>query len=30
VEARGINSGYHFNGIQSWRVLPDGKVSNVV
>jgi sulfane dehydrogenase subunit SoxC len=30
VDVRGTNSGYHFNGIQSWRVLPDGKVSNVV
>ncbi|MGZ5911331.1 MAG: sulfite dehydrogenase [Reyranella sp.] len=30
VDARGVNSGYHFNGIQSWRVLTDGKVSNVV
>jgi sulfane dehydrogenase subunit SoxC len=30
VDVRGVNSGYHFNGIQSWRVLPDGKVSNVV
>jgi sulfane dehydrogenase subunit SoxC len=30
VDVRGINSGYHFNGIQSWRVAPGGGVSNVV
>jgi sulfane dehydrogenase subunit SoxC len=30
VDVRGVNSGYHFNGIQSWRVAPGGGVSNVV
>lgn len=30
IEARGLNSGYHFNGIQSWRIQPGGTVFNVV
>ena len=29
VEARGINSIYHYNGIKSWRVRADGTVTNV-
>jgi sulfane dehydrogenase subunit SoxC len=29
VAARGLNSGYHFNGIKLWRVGLDGSVSNV-
>jgi len=29
VAARGLNSGYHFNGIKLWRVALDGSVSNV-
>lgn len=29
VAARGIYSVYHLNAIQSWRVAPDGRVSNV-
>jgi sulfane dehydrogenase subunit SoxC len=28
VEARGLNSGYHYNGIQAWRVAADGSVSH--
>jgi sulfane dehydrogenase subunit SoxC len=28
VEARGLNSNYHNNAIQVWRVAPDGKVTN--
>jgi sulfane dehydrogenase subunit SoxC len=27
VDARGLNSYYHYNAIQTWRVAPDGKVS---
>jgi sulfane dehydrogenase subunit SoxC len=30
VDVRGLNSGYHFNGIQSWAVANDGRISNVV
>ena len=26
---RGVNSYYHYNGIQSWKVHPDGKVTNI-
>jgi sulfane dehydrogenase subunit SoxC len=29
VAARGVNSFYHFNGIQSWDIAADGKVSHV-
>lgn len=29
VAARGMNSGYHFNGIKLWRVGSDGSVTNV-
>jgi sulfane dehydrogenase subunit SoxC len=29
VEARGVNSFYHFNGIQSWDIAADGEVTNV-
>jgi sulfane dehydrogenase subunit SoxC len=29
VEARGVNSFYHFNGIQTWAIAADGEVSNV-
>ncbi len=29
VEARGVNSFYHFNGIQSWNIAADGEVTNV-
>jgi len=29
VAARGMNSGYHFNGIKLWRVGADGVVTNV-
>ncbi len=28
LQARGPNSGYHFNGIKMWKVLADGSVSN--
>ncbi|HWB97219.1 MAG TPA: hypothetical protein VG672_10965, partial [Bryobacteraceae bacterium] len=28
VAARGKNSQYHYNGIQAWKVLSDGKVTN--
>jgi sulfane dehydrogenase subunit SoxC len=30
VDVRGVNSGYHFNGIQSWQISLDGAISNVV
>lgn len=30
VDVRGLNSSYHFNGIQTWQVAPDGAVTNVV
>ena len=29
IAVRGVNSGYHFNGIKLWRVQADGTVSNV-
>jgi sulfane dehydrogenase subunit SoxC len=29
VEARGVNSFYHFNGIKTWAVATDGEVSSV-
>jgi len=29
IEARGRNSNYHNNGIQSWKVQPDGSVAHV-
>jgi sulfane dehydrogenase subunit SoxC len=29
VAARGINSSYHYNAIQSWKVSRDGQVTNV-
>ncbi len=29
VEARGLNSNYHNNCIKSWKIAPDGGVSNV-
>jgi sulfane dehydrogenase subunit SoxC len=29
VEARGVNSFYHFNGITTWAVSADGEVTNV-
>ncbi|WP_332117160.1 sulfite dehydrogenase [Azorhizobium caulinodans] len=28
VDVRGVNSQYHFNGIQTWKVAPSGEVSN--
>jgi sulfane dehydrogenase subunit SoxC len=30
IAARGLNSGYHFNGIKLWKVAPDGSVTHVV
>jgi len=30
VKVRGTGSIYHFNGIQPWRVTPDGKVTNAI
>jgi sulfane dehydrogenase subunit SoxC len=29
IAARGTNSVYHYNAVQSWKVLPDGTVQNV-
>jgi sulfane dehydrogenase subunit SoxC len=29
IAARGMNSGYHFNGIKLWRIAADGNVTNV-
>lgn len=29
IAARGTESAYHYNGIQSWQVLPSGEVHNV-
>lgn len=29
IAARGMNSGYHFNGIKFWRIGADGSVTNV-
>ena len=28
VEARGVNSQYHFNGIKLWKVAANGSVTN--
>ncbi|HEU0119043.1 MAG TPA: sulfite dehydrogenase [Bryobacteraceae bacterium] len=28
VEARGINSAYHYNGLKSWKIAADGSVKN--
>jgi sulfane dehydrogenase subunit SoxC len=28
-DVRGVNSIYHNNGIQTWRLLPSGEVENV-
>jgi sulfane dehydrogenase subunit SoxC len=28
VAVRGMNSGYHYNGIKFWTVRPDGTVTN--
>jgi sulfane dehydrogenase subunit SoxC len=28
IEVRGMNSQYHNNGIQAWKVAPDGKITN--
>ncbi len=30
VDVRGVNSGYHFNAVQTWQVAPGGAISNVV
>jgi sulfane dehydrogenase subunit SoxC len=29
IKVRGIHSSYHYNGIQSWKIERDGRVSNV-
>ena len=29
VAVRGVNSVYHYNAIQSWKIAADGQVSNV-
>jgi sulfane dehydrogenase subunit SoxC len=29
IAVRGVNSGYHFNGMKFWKVHPDGTVTNV-
>ncbi len=29
IKARGVHSSYHYNGIQSWKVEPDGRVRNL-
>jgi len=29
IKVRGTHSSYHYNGIQSWKIGPDGRVSNV-
>jgi sulfane dehydrogenase subunit SoxC len=29
IAVRGVNSGYHFNGIKQWQVAADGTVTNV-
>jgi sulfane dehydrogenase subunit SoxC len=29
IAVRGVNSGYHYNGIKLWKVYSDGKVTNV-
>jgi sulfane dehydrogenase subunit SoxC len=28
IAVRGVNSGFHYNGIKLWKVTPDGKVTN--
>jgi sulfane dehydrogenase subunit SoxC len=28
VQARGLNSTYHYNGIHQWRIGADGSVKN--
>ena len=30
TDVRGVNSHYHFNAMQTWRVAPDGAVTNAV
>jgi sulfane dehydrogenase subunit SoxC len=30
IEARGLNSGYHYNGIQAWSVAADGSVTHAI
>jgi len=30
IDARGLNSGYHYNGVQEWRIAADGAVTNAV
>jgi len=29
IAVRGVNSGFHYNGIKLWKVAPDGSVTNV-
>ena len=29
IKVRGLHSSYHYNGIQSWKIGPDGSVKNV-
>jgi sulfane dehydrogenase subunit SoxC len=29
VAVRGLNSVYHYNALQSWKIAADGEVSNV-
>jgi hypothetical protein len=28
VEIRGVNSNYHNNSIQAWKITADGKIAN--
>jgi sulfane dehydrogenase subunit SoxC len=28
IKVRGVNSQYHNNGVQMWKVAPDGTISN--
>ena len=28
IAVRGVNSGFHYNGIKLWKVATDGKVTN--
>jgi sulfane dehydrogenase subunit SoxC len=30
IDVRGINSVYHYNAIQTWRIAPGGEISNAV
>ncbi|MDR3534571.1 MAG: sulfite dehydrogenase [Rhodopila sp.] len=30
IDVRGVNSGYHFNAMQTWRIAPGGAITNVV